>query len=289
MFDFRVQTFLAVCKTMNYTKAADLLGLTQPAVSQHIHWLEEQYDVKLFLYRGKKLTLTDAGIKMQTAFTTIQHDLQSLAKNIKNQKQTLSFGVTPTVGTYLIPKPLANYKRQFPYVEINMQVDNTAKLCMAIDKGELDFAIVEGYFHKNNYDALLYKTEKYMAVCSADMKIDDNISKLAELVSFPIIIREQGSGNREIIIRSLSRHNLSINDFKSIIQISDLHALKALLLEGAGIAFMYHAAVKNEIEQGKLRQIILDDFNEEHEITFIWRKNSVYSDKYRQIHNLLKP
>lgn len=287
MFDFRVQTFLAVCKTMNYTRAADLLGLTQPAVSQHIHWLEEQYDVKLFSYKGKKLTLTDAGIKMQTAFTTIQHDLQSLAKNIKNQTETLSFGVTPTVGSYLIPKPLANYKKQFPDVQINMEVDNTAKLCLAIDKGELDFAIVEGYFYKNNYDALLYKTEKYIAVCSADMQI--NISKLAQLVSFPIVIREHGSGNREIITRSLSRHNLSIQDFKSVIQISDLHALKALILEGAGIGFVYRAAVENEIKQGTLKEIILDDFNEEHEITFIWRKNSVYSDKYRQIHNLLKP
>ena len=289
MFDFRVQTFLAVCKTMNYTKAADLLGLTQPAVSQHIHWLEQQYNVKLFSYRGKKLTLTDAGIKMQTAFTTIQNDLQSLAKNIKDQKQTLSFGVTPTVGTYLIPKPLANYKKQFPNIDINMQVDNTARLCMAIDKGELDFAIVEGYFHKNNYDALLYKTEKYLAVCSTNMQIDKNISKLAQLVSLPIVIREHGSGNREIIIRSLSRHNLSIEDFKSVIQISDLHALKALLLEGAGIGFMYHAAVKNEIEQGTLKEIVLNDFNEEHEITFIWRKNSVHSDKYRQIHSLLQP
>ena len=289
MFDFRVQTFLAVCKTMNYTKAADLLGLTQPAVSQHIHWLEQQYNVKLFSYKGKKLTLTDAGIKMQTAFTTIQNDLQSLAKNIKDQKQTLSFGVTPTVGTYLIPKPLANYKKQFPNIDINMQVDNTARLCMAIDKGELDFAIVEGYFHKNNYDALLYKTEKYLAVCSTNMQIDKNISKLAQLVSFPIVIREHGSGNREIIIRSLSRHNLSIEDFKSVIQISDLHALKALLLEGEGIGFMYHAAVKNEIEQGTLKEIVLNDFNEEHEITFIWRKNSVYSDKYRQIHSLLQP
>ncbi len=289
MFDFRVQTFLAVCKTMNYTKAADLLGLTQPAVSQHIHWLEQQYDVKLFSYRGKKLTLTDAGIKMQTAFTTIQNDLQSLAKNIKDQKQTLSFGVTPTVGTYLIPKPLANYKKQFPNIDINMQVDNTVRLCMAIDKGELDFAIVEGYFHKNNYDALLYKTEKYLAVCSPNMQIDKNISKLAQLVSLPIVIREHGSGNREIIIRSLSRHNLSIEDFKSVIQISDLHALKALLLEGVGIGFMYHAAVKNEIEQGTLKEIVLNDFNEEHEITFIWRKNSVYSDKYRQIHSLLQP
>ena len=286
MFDFRVQTFLAVCKTMNYTRAADLLGLTQPAVSQHIHWLEEQYDVKLFSYKGKKLTLTDAGIKMQTAFTTIQHDLQSLAKNIKNQTETLSFGVTPTVGSYLIPKQLANYKKQFPDVQINMEVDNTAKLCLAIDKGELDFAIVEGYFYKNNYDALLYKTEKYIAVCSADMQI--NISKLAQLVSFPIVIREHGSGNREIITRSLSRHNLSIQDFKSVIQISDLHALKALILEGVGIGFVYRAAVENEIKQGTLKEIILDDFNEEHEITFIWRKNSVYSDKYRQIHNLLK-
>lgn len=284
MFDFRVITFLEVCKTMNYTKAAKLLGLTQPAVSQHIHWLEEQYGIKFFAHQGKKVILTDAGNKMQAVFTTMQTDLQNIRRNIKDDKKIVRFGVTPTVGAYIIPKPLLRYKRAFKDVHIKMKVDNTFMLCQLLDKGEIDFAIVEGYFYKNNYDALLYKSERYVAVCSFDLEISSDIRRISDLVGLPIIIRENGSGNREIIKRSLSRYNLSIDDFKSVIEISDLHSLKSMVLEGAGIGFLYKSAVENELKSGEMREIILDDFDETHDITFIWRKNSIYSEEYKEIH-----
>lgn len=91
MLDFRIMTFLEVCRTMNYTKAAENLNLTQPAVSQHIHWLEQQYGVKVFSYINKNLYLTEEGKQLQSAFKTMSLDISYLADSVKhNQNYPLS-------------------------------------------------------------------------------------------------------------------------------------------------------------------------------------------------------
>ena len=292
MLDFRTETFLMVCRLMNYTRAAEALNLTQPAVSQHIRWLENRYHTRLFRYEGKRLTLTEAGQLLKSALTTMQHDERNLQRRMQLAQQgqhILRFGVTPTVGTYLIPAPLARYHRQHPEAVIRMQVDNTARLCRALDEGQLDFAIVEGYFPKRDYDARLYRMERYLPVCAAGYRPDTCLRRMTDLLAHTLIVREEGSGNREIVCRSLSRHNCGLADFAHVIEVSDLHALKALILQGIGVGFLYHAAVKPELTSGALREICLEDFAEEHEITFIWRKNSVFSEGYETLYQLLKP
>lgn len=96
MLDFRVKTFLTVCETMNFTRAADRLHVTQPAVSQHIRYLEKEYQVKLFSYQGKKLTLTAAGEKLRQAMRQMQSDERLLKAEIKQADlPPVRFGVTP--------------------------------------------------------------------------------------------------------------------------------------------------------------------------------------------------
>ena len=289
MLDFRIMTFLEVCRTMNYTKAAENLNLTQPAVSQHIHWLEQQYGVKVFSYINKNLYLTEEGKQLQSAFKTMSLDISYLADSVKHKKRVLTFGTTPTVGTYLIPEPLKRYKDKFPDTNIFMHVRNTADLCRMIDDNVIDFAIVEGYVQKSDYSYLLYRSEKYLPVCSASFDITDKVKKMSDLLAFPLLIREKGSGNRDIIVRSLSRYNLSPEDFQSIIEINDIQAIKAMIAQGIGIGFLYHSAVKDDIASGKLKEIPLEDFDESHEFTFIWRKNSIYSEQFEKLFELLKP
>ena len=170
-----------------------------------------------------------------------------------------------------------------------MHVRNTADLCRMIDDNEIDFAIVEGYVQKSDYSYLLYRSEKYLPVCSASFDITDKVKKMSDLLAFPLLIREKGSGNRDIIVRSLSRYNLSPEDFQSIIEINDIQAIKAMIAQGIGIGFLYHSAVKDDIASGKLKEIPLEDFDESHEFTFIWRKNSIYSEQFEKLFELLKP
>ena len=111
MLDFRVETFLTVCKTMNYTTAANLLHITQPAVSGHIRFLEEKYNTTLFTYKNKQLFLTHSGEILKAHLITMKNDEKNIQDEIKNcnsDTEFLSLGVTMTVGEYAIVDKLAN-------------------------------------------------------------------------------------------------------------------------------------------------------------------------------------
>ena len=127
MLDFRLDTFLVVCKYMNFTKAAQELNITQPAVSQHIHYLEEAYQAKLFEYHAKKLTLTPQGEELLRAATTMKHDsihLHDHLAHLAQEKRELIFGVTLTIGSFVMPPHLAAYLRKYPQTHIHMVVAN---------------------------------------------------------------------------------------------------------------------------------------------------------------------
>lgn len=291
MLDFRIDTFLAVCRTMNYTKAAQELNITQPAVSNHIRWLEQEYGAELFSFHGKQARLTQAGMLLRSAAVTARHDQNFLRRCMQQPQHAahdLRFGATPTVGSYLLPVPLASYQKKYPQADIHLRVQNTEALCRALDLGEIDFAIVEGYVHKQEYEARLYCSERYLAVCAAGYSMASGEPQcLADLLAETLLIREHGSGNREIIKRSLEQHNLALEDFRSVLEIGDMQVLKAMLLQGCGVSFLYEAAVREELCSGTLREIPLADVQESHDITFLWRKGSMFSEHYQELYELL--
>ena len=107
MLDFRMDTFLVVCKYMNFTRAARHLHITQPAVSQHIHFIEKEYGIQLFSFQGKKMFLTTEGQRLLEAATTMKHDDMALRRMFmenRNGTRQLLFGVTLTIGECVIGK-----------------------------------------------------------------------------------------------------------------------------------------------------------------------------------------
>jgi DNA-binding transcriptional LysR family regulator len=109
-----------------------------------------------------------------------------------------------------------------------------------------------------------------------------------DLLSERIVIREKGSGTREILEKNLEARNLCVDDFRHVVEIGGMNAIKSLVESGCGITFLYEASVKKELEKGNLREIKLKDFHMVHDFEFIWNKGSVFSDNYREICNLLK-
>ena len=155
MLDFRMQTFLTVCEEMNYTKAAERLHITQPAVSQHIHYLEQHYGCALFTFTGKKLNLTNAGKLLLNAMQTQQHDETRLMIKMKQPTEApLAIGATLSVAEGLLQDAFASYLKQHPNRSITLTIDNTKTLLKSIDQGKLDVAFVEGYYAKDAYDAI---------------------------------------------------------------------------------------------------------------------------------------
>ena len=166
-----METFLAVCRLGSYTRAAEELNITQPAVTQHIQHLQTYYGVRLLDYRSKRLTLTPEGELLRRAALTMRHDEEKLKRELADLRQgrrALRFGATLTVGEYLLPPRLAAYLKANPDVELHMTVDNTRNLLQKLNAGELDFAVVEGYFRKSEYDYIVWSLEEFLCVCGAD-------------------------------------------------------------------------------------------------------------------------
>lgn len=286
MLDFRIETFLCACRLGNYTKTAEELHITQPAVSQHIRWLEQKYGTKLFQYNGKQLKLTEAGEMLRSAALTARHDQKILESRMALQKETgrhLSFGATRTIGDFLMPKILKTFLARFPDTEVKMLVENTDMLLRFLDGGQIDFAVVEGIFPRKEYDAVCFARENYIAVCGSGSRRLTECRRMEELLGERILVREEGSGTRRILEMGLENGNLTLDDFAGRIEAGSLHVLKELAEAGFGVAFLYEAAAEEELREGRLLKIPLEDFVDSHDFTFLWRRGSLYAEEYREI------
>ncbi|WNX84947.1 LysR family transcriptional regulator [Agathobaculum sp. NTUH-O15-33] len=291
MLDFRVDTFLAVCRCQSFTKAAEELHITQPAVSQHIHWLESAYGARFFAWQGKRMELTEAGRLFLRAATTMRDDALHLKMelgSLADRGRRLTFGATLTVGEYVMPRALARLFEREPGAEVRMQVANTAELLQKLDNGEIDFAIVEGFFEKNEYDHLPYRTERFVPVASPGFVFQKPVRELGDLLGERLLTRELGSGTRETLERRLRESNLTVADFRRVAEIGSLNAIKTLVRAGCGVSFLYEPTVHGELQTGEICEIPLADFSVTHDFTFLWRKNSAFADEHRAAYALLQ-
>ncbi len=291
MLDFRMETFLTVCKYMNFTHAAEVLNLTQPAVSQHIKYLEKKYDTPLFLRERKKLILTPAGEILRSALETMRNDESTMKKRMKESlfsKKTLTFGVTMTIGEYAIIPALGSLIKAHPDTDFHIHYGNTQTLLSDLYEGNIDFAIVEGYFKGDKYRTRVYRSEPYIAVASSQHVFEKPVHALKDLTAERLLTREAGSGTRAILSRTLALKNMSILDFKQIVEVENIHTIVSLLHQDCGISFLYQAAVAQDIAQGTLQKIPLSDFMIMHDFTFIWNQDSIFSAEYEAVFDELE-
>ncbi|WP_455720138.1 LysR family transcriptional regulator [Agathobacter sp.] len=287
MLDFRTETFLTVCQTMNFTAAAKQLNITQPAVSQHIHFLEEQYNTSLFIYRNKQLFLTRSGEILRKHLLTMKNDEKAIMEELKSSYygiESLSIGVTMTIGEYAIVDKLAGFLIRHPEINVHLHYGNTSQLLNLLDNGQICMAIVEGNYPKENYSHKKYSTEDYIAVCAASHNfMIDQPHSINDLVCERLLLREDGSGTRNILEQSLIARGLRISDFIHYTEVENMHTIIGLLKKDCGISFLYKIAVKNELQSGVLKEIPLNDFKMQHDFDIIWEKHSIYTEKYLSI------
>jgi len=291
MLDLKMETFFVVCELMNFTKAAEVLNITQPAVSQQIHGLEEYYGTKLFRYESKKMILTKAGKILYQTAVTMKQDTQMLRDKIRNidtAEERLFFGATLTIGEFVMADKMISVLKRFPMRQLRMVEGNTKELLGRLRKGEIDFAIVEGNFLKSEFDYQIFSKEKYIPVCSSHYFFEKKPLQLIDLLNERLITREKGSGTRDILEKNMEARNLSLDEFKFTTEIGGINAIKTLVNAGCGITFLYEAAVKKELLEGSLMEIELCDFEVTHDFNLIWNKASVFAQQYQEISLLLK-
>lgn len=283
MLDYRHETFLALCKIKSYTKTAQALNITQPAVTQHIKALEEYYGNRLFTYADKTLTLTEHGKLLYQFASTVASDRDILAEMLRRNVLSappLRFGATLSIGQYIMPDILERLLQNNPDTPVSMLVENTQHLLEKLDRGEIQFALIEGLFDKTAYHSELFSIEPFVGICAKHSPLANRSLSLQELTKESLIVREQGSGTREIFEHLLQKHNLSIASFSKITEIGNMEAIKQLVKRGLGVTFLYLAAARKELAEGDVKVLSLTDMSAQHELNFVFLRNSQHASKY---------
>lgn len=281
MPDPRWNTFLVLCETMNYTRAAEQLCLTQPAVTHHIHYLEDHYGCRLFSYEGKILRLTEAGMRLRE-FT------RSMAYNSKKVEATMAapapislrVGASKTIGEYVIAPRVERFLRSQPEASFSLLVDNTQVLLRALEAGQLDFALVEGFFDRSRYDAQLCRQEAFFGVCAPQHRLAGRAVPLDEITGERLILREPGSGTRAIFEEALHRQNYTLDSFPSVVTISDFSTIKSLVADGLGSSFLYAPVVEQELEAGTLARFDLAEVPMSGAFYFVCLKDNLFAKNW---------
>lgn len=286
MLDFRIESFLEVCKFMNFTKAAESLNLTQPAISMHIKYLENYYNCKLFCRKKRALCLTDQGQILKSALISMANDEERLMRLVGKKKpksEKISLGFTRSVGEFLILDKVIGLIKAKASCDFHIYYENTDEILRDIDKGKIDLAIIEGFLTSKQYYIQKYKSDRVVCICHKDHHFAKPIEKLTDLLDERIIIREEGSGTLAILNNFLNMDNIDIKDFTNIIEINNMHAIVDLVKADCGISFLFESCVKKDLEAGDIRLVDLDDFNLVHDFSLVVSKNSIFKDSYLQI------
>ena len=289
MLDYRAQTFLAVYRLRSFTRAAEALHITQPAVSQHIRQLEQNYGSALFAKVGRGIEPTAAGELIYRALDVAENDDTRLRAELDalavadSARPPLRFGCTRTVADFAAPRILAEHLRRHSDERICMRTGNTAELVALIDRGDIDFALVEGSFDRSVFDSAVFSHEPYVAVAAADAAPSGRPASIRDLLGWHLVLREPGSGTREILEKHLAARDLGVDDFAGTLELASIPAIKACVTAGAGISFLYRAAVERELAAGELVDITPDDFAIEHDFALIWQRDSRYAERYRAL------
>ena len=297
MLDWRTDTFLDVCKTLNYTHTAKRLSITQPAVSQHIAWLEQQIGAKLFERKGRTISLTQAGELAYHVLQSQRNDEIHLREEIAaltSSQFSLTIGATLTAGEYLLAAPLARWCAAHPSIDVRVIVEDTAHLLAQLDTGELDCALVEGIFDSSRYTWKCWSHERMICVkgtpaTKESAKKPDKAPKtFRNLLHQTLLIREVGSGSRAILEAALARQNLTPSSFDRTIEVKSLGMAREMAASGLGITFAYEPAVASSIKAGLLYEIPLQEEGLEHDICFVWPRDTFFAKRYKTLFSELK-
>lgn len=290
MLDYRIETFLKLCEEKSYTKTAKKLCITQPAVSQHIRYLEQYYGVDLFVTMGKNLVLTEKGeiLKKYSLLSKADWIKTAALMGEETPSKHVNFGATLTIGEYVMPDILAKLMNESPATTYTMQVDNTQTLLDKLSGGLIDFAFIEGQFHQKDFITKLFLTADFIPVCSKEHSFAKRTVTFREILNERLIVREKGSGTRGVLEQVLTEHNHSIESFSKITEIANLNVIKNLVNKNLGITFLYKDAVKKELLNKSLVKIDLIDFSVTRDYHFVCLKDSHFTTENLEIYALCK-
>lgn len=274
MFDFRLKVFYTVARRLNFTKAAEELFITQPAVTKHIHEIEAYYKTQLFQRNGTRIKLTPAGtVLLERAeqlfeiYRNIEFELAAVNENVKG---TIRIGASTTVAQYVLPKYLASFKQKFPDIKIALTANNTEHIENSLLANKIDFGIIEGQSRRPQLKYLPFLNDE-MVLCTrtGNPFIKKQSITLSMLKELPLLMREQGSGSQEVITAALKKAGIKASQLKIDMVLQSTESIKSWLSSSDSFAFLSIHSVLKELKGNELTIIDIKDLSIERSFYFV--------------------
>ncbi len=260
MADFRLKVFYTVAKRLNFTKAAEELLISQPAVTKHIKELESQFNLALFDRKGNKVVLSPAGEVLlrhtediQGIYRQIEFDLNQFNEA---QKGLLHVGSSTSITQYILPPLLARFHSIHKDVKVELLSGNSEQIELALLNKSIELGVVEGRSKRRELHYTSFLKDEIVLVCSSNnpMAKKDEI-RPDDLKSIPLLLREPGSGTLEVIADALKQKEIRLADLKVEMQLGSTEAIKSYLQHSDCMAFISLHAVLKELQSGVLKII----------------------------------
>lgn len=290
--DSRLYTFITVAKTKNYTKAAKILNLTQPAVYKQIQYLENYYSISLFKQEGRILRLTDEGkifLQYASEMINIHENLKDKLKQKDLNKKRYKIGATMTIGDYVLPRIIYDYMEVNKNISIALTVNNTNIILKKLLDRELSMALIEGPFDKTKFKYKKFRDDDLVLVgpTKGELCKIESIT-IDELLKENLILREKGSGTREIIEGVLTSKGYSQDVLNHHLEISSINGIKTLVEEGAGLSILSKVSVEKEISSGTMKIIPIKNVFIHREFNFVYLYDTEINFIYDFINRVLE-
>lgn len=256
--DYRDKVFIAVAESLSFSKAAEELFISQPAVTKHIKELESKLKIALFERVGNKVFLTRAGkltygylIKINQQYEELEFELGRMNDTFKG---TLRIGASSTISQYLIPKVIAAFHKRYPKIELFLLNGNSFEMEQLLLENKIEIALVENDASKQNIKYTNFLDDEIVTVTGSQSVYSK--LKLISLIDFqqiPIVLREKGSGTLEVIQKQLAGNNIKLEDLNILIHLGSTEAIKNFLCDFDGIALVSEKSIEKEL---LLKQVV---------------------------------
>ena len=274
MFDFRLKVFDTVAKRLNFTKAANELNITQPAVTKHIKEIELNLNIKLFERNGTKIKLTKAGEILlkytEEIFSVYQKMEFEIGQLQEKQKGSLRLGASTTIAQYVLPPILAEFRKRFPEIQLSLVIQNSEKIEDLLANQKIDIGLIEAQIKNRTFHYFPFMKDQIVLVSRQNhsISIKNNI-KLDDLKNIPLVFREPGSGTLETIDLALKSKNIKLNELNIEIQLGSTESIKSYVLHSDALAFLSIQSILQELKNQTLTIIDIKNLVIERNFNFI--------------------
>lgn len=257
MADRRLQVFHTVARLLSFTKAAEALHMTQPAVTFQVRQLEEYFNTRLFDRTHNRISLTEAGKRVYEyadRIFTLYAEMENAVRDLTGEVSgVLMLGASTTVAEYLLPALLGDFKRRYPEVVIRLQVGNTDAIVSMVENNTIDLGVVEAPVHNRNLVVEQCMLDRMVLIVPPAHELATaEPMPLLKLSEWPFICREEGSGTREVIMESFQNSGGNCANLNTVMELGSPEAIKGAVEAGMGVSIVSRATIGKELKLGSL-------------------------------------